>query len=302
MMESIYHIPLHTVIYLGDSDGHIDALFEEIAQIELERRSDRHHTSVSRPRTVLIGFPSSKPFELAARELLARPWFYRGWIVQELLVSRDPWEQCGSSRIRWEPFCKYLKTRGIAKALEAENDSVEIMPEKRSGGSVSFNGFKYLHSARIAYQKGAIEGKPTIGLLNILISPRRVEFTGPRDILFGYMGVAKSPFMGEFSEWYPPPPIVMSTMPDYGKPTAQVFNEFEADVLQTMENPEIFSYVEDLDPSMRRPGLASWAPDWTNTLLETASRCLNTSPPCSFFSIDLSSRANTRRVLWISPC
>jgi hypothetical protein len=60
----------------------------------------------------------------------------------------------------------------MAKALEAEDDSVEIMPEKRSGGSVSFNGFKYLHIARIAYQKGASEGKPTIGLLNLLISPR----------------------------------------------------------------------------------------------------------------------------------
>jgi hypothetical protein len=140
-----------------------------------------------------------------ARELLARPWFYRGWIVQELPISRDPWEQCGSSRIRWELFCKYLQTRGIAKALEAENDSVEIMPEKRPGGSVSFNVFKYLHSARIAYQKGAIEGKPAIGLLNLLISPRRVEFTDARDIIFGYMGVAKSPFIGEFSERYPPP-------------------------------------------------------------------------------------------------
>jgi hypothetical protein len=119
----------------------------------------------------------------------------------------------------------------MAKALEAEDDSVEIMPEKRSGGSVSFNGFKYLHIARIAYQKGASEGKPTIGLLNLLISPRRVEFTDPRDIIFGYMGVAKSPFMDEFRERYPPPPMVMSNMPDYGKSTAQVFNEFAADVL-----------------------------------------------------------------------
>jgi hypothetical protein len=82
--------------------------------------------------------------------------------------------------------------------------SVEIMPEKRSGGSVSFNSFKYLDSARIAYQKGAIEGKPTISLLNLLISPRRVEFTDPRDIIFGYMGVAKSPIIGEFSDGMAP--------------------------------------------------------------------------------------------------
>ena len=92
-----------------------------------------------------------------------------------------------------------------------------------------------------------------------MISLRRVEFTDPRDIIFGYVGVAKSPVIGEFSERYWPPPTVMSSIPDYSMSTAQVFNEFAADVLQNMENPEIFSYVEDLDPSLRRPGLASWA-------------------------------------------
>jgi hypothetical protein len=283
MMESIYFIARHTVIYLGQSDGHIDALFEEIARIEVERRSDRHQASASRPRTVLTDFLSSSVFEPAARELLARPWFSRGWIFQELLISRDPWVQCGSSRIRWEPFCKYLQTRGMEKVLEAEDGSMEIMPEKRSGSSVSFKGFKHLDSARIAYQKGAIEGKLTIGLLDLLISPRRVEFTDPRDIIFGYMGVAKSPVIGEFSERYWPPPIVMSTLPDYGKSTAQVFNEFAADVIQTMENPEIFSYVEDLDLSLRRPGLASWAPDWTKYSSRNSQPMFKQSPRIPFF-------------------
>jgi hypothetical protein len=166
MMESIYDIARHTVIYLEDSDGHIDALSKEIARIELERRSDRHHTSASSPRTALIGFPLSKRFELAARELLARPWFSRGWIVQELPISRDPWVQCGSSRIRWEPFCKYLQTRGMAKALEAEDDSVEIMPEKRSGGSVSFNGFKYL-TVHVSHIKKALSKESLLSVFLI---------------------------------------------------------------------------------------------------------------------------------------
>jgi hypothetical protein len=77
--------------------------------------------------------------------------------------------------------------------FEAEDDSREIMPEKRSG---TFRGFKSLNNSRIKYQTGVMEGRPTIGLVDLLISPRRVEFTDPRDMIFGYMGVADLPISG----------------------------------------------------------------------------------------------------------
>ena len=34
-------------------------------------------------------------------DILEGPWFTRVWVFQELLLSRDPWLQCGSQRIRW---------------------------------------------------------------------------------------------------------------------------------------------------------------------------------------------------------
>jgi hypothetical protein len=75
----------------------------------------------------------------------------------------------------------------------------------------------------------------------------------------------------------------MSTIPDYGKSTAQIFNEFAADVLQTMETFEIFSYVGDLDLSLRRPGLASWAPDWTKYSARNSQPMVKHSPRMPFF-------------------
>jgi len=37
--------------------------------------------------------------------ILTRPWFTRTWVLQELVLSQDPWIQIGSTRIRWDRFC-----------------------------------------------------------------------------------------------------------------------------------------------------------------------------------------------------
>jgi hypothetical protein len=33
-------------------------------------------------------------------------WFTRIWIFQELLLSSDPWIQCGKQRLRWGDVCQ----------------------------------------------------------------------------------------------------------------------------------------------------------------------------------------------------
>jgi hypothetical protein len=51
------------------------------------------------------------------RIVLERSWFRRIWDLQESVLSRDPWIQCGSCLVRWNTFEKCL---GFANLYEAE--------------------------------------------------------------------------------------------------------------------------------------------------------------------------------------
>lgn len=38
-------------------------------------------------------------------------WFTRIWVLQELVISPDPWVQIGGKRMRWDEFTKILNVR-----------------------------------------------------------------------------------------------------------------------------------------------------------------------------------------------
>lgn len=57
----------------------------------------------------LVDTGSIAPFEgTVGDHILARPWFARTWILQELVLSADPWIQIGETRVRWDLFCGHV--------------------------------------------------------------------------------------------------------------------------------------------------------------------------------------------------
>jgi len=82
MMEKIYSVAHHTIIHLGASgSGHEN----------------------------IIEFSGKKSRTEAAKAILGAPWFSRTWVFQELVLSRDPWVQCGRSRWKWDYVCDILQ-------------------------------------------------------------------------------------------------------------------------------------------------------------------------------------------------
>jgi hypothetical protein len=90
-MDSIYSMAQHTVIYLGERSVDSDAVLKVL------RRPPEESDA------------SPGLLALAEREILTRPWFTRVWIFQELVLSRDPRIQLGTSRLRWDDFCHCLE-------------------------------------------------------------------------------------------------------------------------------------------------------------------------------------------------
>jgi len=90
-MGQIYLMAQHTIIYLGQSTSAINVAFEEAAELEKQSNSwnvictekgegEKVHKALFAPHMKRV-----------AGKLLARPWFSRIWVFQELVLSRTPW-------------------------------------------------------------------------------------------------------------------------------------------------------------------------------------------------------------------
>jgi hypothetical protein len=95
----IYTLAHHTVIYLGEGTVGSDAALGALAG---ETLSGDKFTDIP---------TDTATFQLAVDHVLSRVWFTRGWVYQELVLSQDPWIQCGRSRMKWDEFCESLESQ-----------------------------------------------------------------------------------------------------------------------------------------------------------------------------------------------
>lgn len=118
-MGEIYSLATHTLIFLGDDE----TIAEGLVNLLNPRTADRDFESVH-----------------AALEVLRSHWFYRVWIYQELVMSRDPKVQYGQARCSWEDFCRMLQSlefsstiyKTSAAQLQRLADSSEIVLHMRN--------------------------------------------------------------------------------------------------------------------------------------------------------------------------
>jgi len=74
-MGLIYSLAQHTIIYLGPVTAESDALFQALRPSKAEL-----------PQS----WPQEDNWPLAEHHVLNQSWFSRVWILQELVLSRDP--------------------------------------------------------------------------------------------------------------------------------------------------------------------------------------------------------------------
>ncbi|PMD47938.1 HET-domain-containing protein [Hyaloscypha variabilis F] len=162
MMGSIYTQAQHTVIYLGRSTFGTELNFEVFST---------NTTAVQNPIQRSSGIRS------VAEEILSRPWFTRVWIFQELVLSQDPWIQCGRSRMQWD------EALGAIQSVSIYGKDVPNIYK------VAFN----MQEIRRKFQAAKFDS--TISrpeLVQILQSRRGFGASDPRDRVFAHLGIASA--------------------------------------------------------------------------------------------------------------
>ena len=112
-MGRVYSTARHTIIFLGRGCPKTDLTFQLIQALEISGQ---------------LGEPSIDPASewQGAVKILGHPWFSRIWVLQELLMSPDPWVQCGTLRIRWNVFCNRILSLGQNSDITSGKSSSEI--------------------------------------------------------------------------------------------------------------------------------------------------------------------------------
>ncbi|KAI8711995.1 HET domain-containing protein [Fusarium sp. LHS14.1] len=109
-MRQIYESATQTVVYLGGQTGGNTGysawnFLERNSTWALNGRGEKDYTL---PADIedLVDF-RGELYDVYL-DVLARDWFSRVWVLQEVVVSREVIIQCGSRGVAWDDFCKLV--------------------------------------------------------------------------------------------------------------------------------------------------------------------------------------------------
>jgi hypothetical protein len=151
MMGNIYVAADRTVIHLGRPDRTDDSV---LRNLELYFRQPVVQDQDSTQLESL--------HEQAVKSILSAPWFRRVWILQELVLSKEPLVQCGRHRVSWDGFCRLLG------------------PTKKQGPTTEMSTYQLVTEMRDLRERFH-RNKGEIRMIDILLSRKGLGVTEPRE-------------------------------------------------------------------------------------------------------------------------
>ncbi|KAI0402829.1 hypothetical protein F4802DRAFT_573919 [Xylaria palmicola] len=227
----------NTIIYLGPQNLYIDVIIDLVKR---RAHSDNLGFTVTLPWD--DGSPGDQVPIVSAvdKGLLAHPWFRRIWVLQELVLSREPWVQCGTERVRWWDLCRLLIpliNRGrFLPSLEIQQQT----PLER------------MNSIRTRYYKVINPSSERAGrtLWYILSSREGCRVSDARDIIFAHMGIISDRDVVE-----------KFVKTDYSQTASEVLVAAGHYAWHDCRDYELATGFTS-SPLRKMIGLPSWVPDW----------------------------------------
>ncbi|KAF9772424.1 hypothetical protein IL306_009871 [Fusarium sp. DS 682] len=195
--------------------------------------------------------------------LFSNSYFQRSWIIQEVAVAEMVYVVCGSFKLPWDVF--RIAYEGRSKLVfqpfrdPDANDTASLIPCVRD--------------ARLRYRNGNEPNSKCLDLGIVLTSFSYSKQTDPRDKVYAALGLVK------------PQSLCAEIVPDYNKPTGDVFYEASCNIIRLRKDLYLWS-CKSLMCRRSMNSLPSWVPEWTMKPCEEAiefaspkfSRCLRGNP------------------------
>ncbi|KAI0007134.1 heterokaryon incompatibility protein-domain-containing protein [Xylariaceae sp. FL0662B] len=177
--------------------------------------------------------------------LLARPWWSRTWVVQEVWLSRNTVLQCGASTLEWDVFTDAMDYH------ESWDDIGYLVKQTRRWEL--WTALKRRYGLAIHISKKRLLGSR---LADLLWNIWDRESSDPRDKVYAVLGLVggggkDGREAGKSSAFLPEI--------DYAKSFQRVYQEVASHIIATDDSLDLLLAANGVE---RRSGLPSWVPDW----------------------------------------
>lgn len=164
----------------------------------------------------------------AFKEILSRPWFQRGWIIQEAAFARKLTIYCGDRQIQWKQLAEAV-THVATQMLKPQSSSLTNLLGILLGEIERSPAKRLLDIVSAVFCQGE-DGKATkqMTLEELVELGIHFETTDARDSVYAIVNLAKSL-----------PPNTASITPDYRKSTLTVFVDFIDHCIQSSGSLDI---------------------------------------------------------------
>ncbi|KAJ4176424.1 hypothetical protein NW767_015448 [Fusarium falciforme] len=268
-MRDIYGGAWAVVSWLGEASFKSSSAIQLLHNLALLREHDHCGNRIDeclRTEPDFLG----KGCWLALQELMDRPYWYRLWIIQEMVMGASAtWIRCGTASIDWTSFCA-----GVAFLEEhlwlVKND---LLRDERLIAGLKTPSAWTVESLHLVYQDlsslSEREEKggeyPSFGkLLEIANS---ADCKDPRDKVYGLVGLM-------------PPSIADRLQPDYTLPVGDVYTATAHAFIATYDNLEPLRDCNPWGPSCAPSWVADW--QWDGRLRSSRAESQLWGPPRLF--------------------
>ena len=237
LMGLIYTHATNTVIWLGDEDDSDPQLAFDLLR-KVHSRLQLFEGSLQPTDLERLFLPqlhsSAAPEWLEVAKLFQRDWFFRLWVIQEAVLSRDLYIRCGKAVAPWDDlsvWCETIRDSGIAALL----DALHITPGAKSGILTVHE----LSSYRTYDQTHANQST----LLDTLVMSRYAKASNPKDKVYGVLGMSAADILPSYSD---------------SVSVRDVYHEAALFIIPTA----LFRLLSCVDNDA--PPRPSWVPDWAS--------------------------------------
>jgi hypothetical protein len=229
VMRDIYANARRVFSWLGDVDKHSHLAFDTL----------RRFTSVGAREA--LGIASSLLTEAKERRAAIKcftqlPYFFRMWIVQEVVAAKEVVLFWGPHTIGFDAACE---------AMERITGS-NFYPFSTETANIS-----YVRRWRQAYHARDLKnpGDADVLDLRLFVDTRGRTATDPRDKIYSLCGITGKT-------------IAAGIRVDYDEPVRKVYTDFSKHVLRTRPDLQLLSAVMVKHTASCSYGLPSYVPDW----------------------------------------
>lgn len=248
LMHEIYVSAARTIIWLGEASDSSNSAMEVITDITERVCQMKRLQSLSvRQNLMNAGLPPLDNQQwLSIRELQMRPWFYRLWTLQEIVLSQEAVILCGNKNVSWDTLRRLYDAaieKGLAFALDPE-----VKDHAFGGAGYLMRHTNFLRQCRAS--------KRDVALPILLTLSADRGYSVSVDRLWALLGMLNKKYRRMIRE---------EVSIDYHEDAVLKYHQTFLEVMRfhiKHDRGIAMQLIEDNLRTWRNPELPSWCPDW----------------------------------------